>query len=146
METKSNTPVKTPLSNKGDAGKAEKIYAEVVETNRTSPSKKGDAVKAALLSALVVPGAGQMYNKQWGKGLFILFTFLLASLGALLPITLIMINYSMNLSQGNLDAATASLNPMKDVQSRLIVLISISMILYIYSIVDSYWVRKNRKQ
>jgi TM2 domain-containing membrane protein YozV len=106
---------------------------------------KSEAAKAALLSALLIPGAGQLYNREWTKGGFILFTFLLASLGALIPITLVAINYYMTVAQGNLDAAAASLLPMREAWSRLVILILISILLYIYSILDAYKVRKKQE-
>ncbi|MBD3267466.1 hypothetical protein GF373_12430 [bacterium] len=106
--------------------------------------QKNEAVKAALLSALVMPGVGQIYNREWGKGLFLAFTFLLASLGVLIPITIALVNYYMATAQGNIEGAEASVQPVLDAWIHLIVLTGLSGILYVYSIIDSYQKRKNK--
>jgi TM2 domain-containing membrane protein YozV len=114
-------------------------------TNQDQPKKKdSEAMKAALLSAFVLPGLGQMYNRQWGKGLFVAFTFLLSSLGVLIPVTIGVASYYIAAAQADLEKASAALDPIKNVWIHLIVLTVLSVILYIYSIVDSYKTRKKK--
>ncbi|MEW6236658.1 MAG: hypothetical protein AB1656_14840 [Candidatus Omnitrophota bacterium] len=101
-------------------------------------SFKGEAAKAALLSALVLPGAGQMYNRQWIKGLFLGLLFLAASLAVLIPLTLAAAGYYLALNSESLDSIEKSLQPIKDMMLSLIVLAVSSIVLYVYSIVDAY--------
>jgi len=101
-------------------------------------SFKGEAFKAAMLSALVLPGAGQMYNRQWIKGLFLGLLFIVASLAVLIPLTLAAAGYYLALGSDSLDSIEKSLKPIKDMMLSLIVLAVSSVVLYVYSIVDAY--------
>lgn len=107
-----------------------------------SPASRGEAVKAALLSALVLPGAGQLYNRQWMKGCLVIFLFLAASLGVLIPLTLVVVNYYMHLGAGNVEAAEQSLSVLSSQWIQLAFLVLASGVIYVYSIVDAY--RQNR--
>ncbi|RJP18217.1 MAG: hypothetical protein C4527_29375 [Candidatus Omnitrophota bacterium] len=102
----------------------------------------GAAARAALLSAFVVPGAGQIYNREWVKGIFLAFLFLAASLAVLVPITIAIILYYSNLNSGDPDQALQPLQALWEARVQLIVLSVSSVILYIYSIMDAYRKRK----
>ncbi len=99
---------------------------------------KGDAVKAALLSAVVVPGAGQIFNKEWLKGLLLAVLFLVASLSVLVPITLALVAYYLHIGEGNAEAAIQSLQIVRNSWIYFVLLIVASGVVYIYSIVDAY--------
>lgn len=109
--------------------------------------KKKEASKSALLSAVVIPGAGQMYNREWIKGLFISVIFTVSSLCLLIPITYAVIVYSLGWS----DPASPSFQPVfqdadpftliKERQLSFITLLVVSIILYVYAILDAYQAR-----
>ncbi len=101
-------------------------------------------MQAALLSALVIPGAGQLYNCQWGKGIGILLVFLVASLAVLIPITLAIVGYYISLGSGNIDNAAQALKPISEEWVHLLVLLVASLGIYIYSIVDAYRFRMRK--
>jgi len=109
-------------------------------------NSKGDAGRAALLSAFVVPGAGQIYNGQWLKGLVLAVVFLVSSLGVLIPLTLAVVNYyaTINSALGQSDLSnlehihTNALKPILDIAVYLVILFVASIILYFYSIIDAY--------
>ncbi|MFB3788858.1 MAG: DUF5683 domain-containing protein [bacterium] len=114
----------------------------VPERRNEDSRSRGEAWKAALLSALVLPGAGQLYNRQWLKGFLVLALFLAASLGVLIPLTLVMVNYYLNLGAGNVEAAEQSLLSMNSQWIQMAFLVLASFGIYVYSIVDAY--RHNR--
>ncbi len=108
------------------------------KTQASGKSQRGDAMKAALLSALVLPGAGQLLNRQWVKAIVIILLFLSATSAVLVPITNAMLRYYLNIASGNLDNATQSLQLLNDEWIHLVVLFIASIVVYIYSIVDAY--------
>lgn len=108
------------------------------ENQVPSSIHKSDAVKAALLSAFVVPGAGQIYNRQWAKGIGLCILFLAASLGVLIPITLALVGYYLSLSAGSVEAAGNAVRPVFDHWMSLLALSAASVFLYVYSIIDAY--------
>jgi cytochrome c biogenesis protein CcdA len=99
---------------------------------------QSDAVKAALLSALVIPGAGQLFNREWVKAIFIMVVFLASSLGFLIPITLAVVGYYLAMAQADGDAASRALQPMWTMQTQLITLVLVTIIIYVYSVIDAY--------
>jgi TM2 domain-containing membrane protein YozV len=107
-------------------------------------SNSGNAMKAALLSALVVPGAGQIFNRQWSKGIVIAILFLIASLAVLVAIGLMLVGYYISLSAGNVEGAANSIQKVTENWISLLFLTVMSVVLYIYSIVDAY--RQSQKQ
>lgn len=108
-----------------------------VEQKPSSPAR-GKAVHAALLSALVIPGAGQIYNRCWGKGFALLILFLVCSLAVLIPITLAVAGYYLCMTAGNVDNAAKMLQPLFDEWIHLAILAIASVGIYIYSIVEAY--------
>jgi hypothetical protein len=108
------------------------------KTQASGKTQRGDAMKAAMLSALVIPGAGQLLNRQWGKGFGIMLLFLVTSLAVLGPITLAFLGYYLNIASGNLDNAAQSLQEISDQWIHLVVLLIVSIAVYVYSIVDAY--------
>lgn len=108
-----------------------------VRVTKTAP--KNEAVKAALLSALVIPGAGQCYNRQWGKGLFIAVVFTVATLAALIPLAYAAVQYLAQFAGG---AAGGQPQPYLAMLAgklpALATLVGASLLLYVYSIVDAY--------
>jgi TM2 domain-containing membrane protein YozV len=115
---------------------------ESIQQSAPVTENKGEDYKAAMLSALVIPGAGQFYNRQWGKGLFVMIAFLLSSLGVIVPITIGIILYLQKTMQADVEGARSAIEPILHLWIHLIVLTIISVILYVYSIVDSYKYRK----
>ena len=99
---------------------------------------QSDALKAALLSALVIPGAGQLFNREWVKSIFIMVVFLASSLGFLIPITLAVVGYYLAMAQADGDAASRALQPMWTMQTQLITLVLVTIIIYVYSVIDAY--------
>ncbi len=110
----------------------------VPEQRNVDSRTRGEAWKAALLSALVLPGAGQLYNRQWLKGFLVLALFLAASLGVLIPLTLVMVNYYLNLGAGDVEAAEQSLTALNSQWPQMAALVLASIGIYVYSIVDAY--------
>lgn len=108
------------------------------KTKASGKSQHGDAVKAAMLSALVIPGAGQLLNRQWGKGFGIMLLFLVTSLAVLVPITLAMLGYYLNIASGNVDNAAQALQGLRGEWIHIVVLVIVSIAVYVYSIVDAY--------
>jgi len=100
-------------------------------------NRKADAARAALLSAFVIPGAGQMYNRQWGKGVFLAILFLVASLFVLIVLTYTVVRYYLAL-QSDPEQALKELRVLAETKWQLITLTLVSVVLYIYSIVDAY--------
>ncbi|MDP8246255.1 MAG: hypothetical protein P9L94_19385 [Candidatus Hinthialibacter antarcticus] len=103
---------------------------------------RSEAMKAALLSALVVPGAGQLYNRQWAKAVFVGIVFLIASLALLIPIGYFLAMYFLEIGQGNVEQAADSLQFLSDEFYTFCVLAVASVVLYVYSIYDAYVERK----
>lgn len=109
--------------------------------------KKKEATKSALLSAVVIPGAGQMYNGELVKGLLIALIFTVASLSLLIPISYAAIVYILGWSDPASPAFQESyqnIDPftmIKDQQLSFITLLVVSIILYIYAIMDAYQAR-----
>ncbi|MBZ0254604.1 hypothetical protein K8I31_00985 [bacterium] len=103
---------------------------------------QSEAMKAALLSALVVPGAGQLYNRQWVKAAFVIIVFLIASLALLIPIGYFIAMYFLQIGQGNVDQAEQSLQFLNDEFNTFCVLGVSCIILYVYSVYDAYAERK----
>ena len=95
-------------------------------------------MRAALLSALVIPGAGQLYNCQWVKGIALIVLFLVCSLAVLIPITLAVVGYYISLGAGNIDNAALALQPLIEEWIHLAVLVVASIGIYLYSIIDAY--------
>ena len=119
--------------------------SNLIPKANVSPSARGEAWKAALLSALVIPGAGQIYNRQWWKGLFIALLFLAASLAVLIPVTLAFVQYGIHLlDMGMTDPLspggipTDYLKILSDRESTFITLILVCAVLYVYATVDAY--------
>ena len=110
--------------------------------NNASPPPRSEAMKAALLSALVVPGAGQLYNRQWAKAAFVGIVFLIASLALLIPIGYFLAMYFLQIGQGNVEQAADSLQFLRDEFYTFCVLAVASIALYVYSIYDAYVERK----
>ncbi|MBI1388357.1 MAG: hypothetical protein GC154_07910 [bacterium] len=102
------------------------------------PANRGEAIKAAMLSALVIPGAGQWYNRQWLKGTFVCLVFLIASLAVLLPLGYFIAMYYIQIGQNNLDQAEKSIQFLRNEFSNFCILAFSSIVLYIYSIWDAY--------
>ncbi len=117
-----------------------------MEEKHSQQPTKSSALKAALLSAFVLPGAGQIFNRQWGKGLFLGLMFLVASLSVLIPLTLIVAGYYIALGSGSVEALEAPIQNLKDMMWSLIVLAIVSLVLYIYSVVDAYKQRQRIDQ
>lgn len=107
--------------------------------------RRSEAMKAALLSALVIPGAGQLYNREWVKAIFVIVVFLIASLGFLLPVGYFLAMYFLEIGQGNVEQAGQSLQFLWDEIYTLCVLLFSSAVLYVYSIWDAYSVCKKRE-
>ena len=105
-----------------------------------------EAWKAALLSALIIPGAGQLFNQQWIKGFFVLFIFLISSLGVLLPITIGLVRYTTASLQGSMDEANAVVATLMAYWISMLILTLVSIVLYVYSIIDSFQTRKKMSQ
>ncbi len=109
-------------------------------------SSQGDAGRAALLSAFVIPGAGQIYNGQYLKGLVFAVVFLVSSLAVLIPITMAVVNYYATISaameqsdlSGIEQAIPNAFQPIQKMLVSLAVLFAVSVILYFYSIIDAY--------
>ncbi len=108
------------------------------ENPQAKEKQKSDAVKAALLSAFVIPGAGQFYNREWLKGIFVAILFLTASLSVLVPITIGIILYYSNLGGGDIEQASKAIRSIWEARIQLIVLAVCSIILYVYSVIDAY--------
>ncbi len=113
--------------------------------------KRSDAAKSALLSALVIPGAGQLYNRQWVKGIFIAVIFTVASLSLLIPLTYDAILYYTGISNPNspsFNPAFQDANPFTHLNERqysIITLLVVSVVLYVYGIYDAYQTRKKKQ-
>ncbi len=103
---------------------------------------RSEAMKAALLSALAAPGAGQLYNRQWLKGVFVGTVFLIASLALLVPVGYFLAVYYLEIGQGNIEKAGQSLQFLRDEFYTFLVLAVASAALYVYSIYDAYTERK----
>lgn len=99
---------------------------------------KNQATQAALLSAFVVPGAGQIYNRQYGKGLCLAVLFLAASLGCLIPVTIVVIRYYAAISSADIENLENIFEPLTGMLTSLIVLFIASIVIYVYSIIDAY--------
>lgn len=108
------------------------------DIQQSSSPRRSRSAQAALLSALVIPGAGQIYNGQWGKGIFIAVLFLTSSLAVLVPISLAVVGYYLCITAGNVDNAGQALQPMLDQWIHLVVLACATVGVYVYSIVDAY--------
>ncbi len=109
----------------------------------TTKPNRSDAMKAALLSAVILPGVGQLFNRQWVKGAVVSILFLLASLSVLIPLTLVAANYFVAIGSGSVQEMQEPLDTIKKMWGSLVVLVVCSLILYVYSIIDAY---KQRKQ
>lgn len=105
-------------------------------------NNRSEAAKAALLSAFVIPGAGQIYNGQWFKGIFLAIVFLIASVAFLIPVTVAVVGYYLAIGQGDTITAERALQSGLGMKYQLAVLFLVSLVLYLYSIVDSYRVGK----
>lgn len=113
------------------------------ENGAVTPNRySGDAARAALLSAVVVPGAGQIYNKQWLKGIVLAVLFLVSSLSVLVPITIAILGYYINIGNGNAEEAQRSLQLILNSWIHFVILTIVSTVIYVFSIVDAYRVRK----
>jgi TM2 domain-containing membrane protein YozV len=107
-------------------------------------ASRADAAKAALLSALVIPGAGQMYNREWIKGVFIALVFLASSVMVLIYVTLAIVGRYLALAQGDAEAAIQATQPLWQMKYPLFTLLLVAIFLYLYSIFDAY--RQAQKQ
>ncbi|MGC9326790.1 MAG: hypothetical protein ACP5I1_04075 [Candidatus Hinthialibacter sp.] len=107
-------------------------------TQYSSAGRRSDAMRAAMLSAFVIPGAGQVYNGQWLKGLGILALSLLCFLALLIPVTLAIVGYYLSLSAGGVENAGQALQPLVDRWIHLVVLAAACLGIYVYSIIDAY--------
>lgn len=103
-----------------------------IANNRT------EGAKAAMLSAFVLPGVGQIYNGQWGRGLFIGLVFLVASVAFLIPLTVGVISYYLEIGKGDAEAAQQALLSIWELRYQLVLLVVVSVVLYIYSVIDAY--------
>lgn len=106
--------------------------------NAEPSSGKGHASKAALLSALVVPGAGQLYNRQWLKGAITMVVFTVASLAVLIPVGYAVALYLIHIGQGNVEQATRAVQYVYDSWINLTFLTLVTIFVYIYSVIDAY--------
>lgn len=113
------------------------MNADGKPTNEASDAK-GRMAKAALLSALLIPGAGQIFNREWAKGVFVALVFLAASLALLIPLGYGVALYYLELHQGNLEQADKAWVFIRENTLNFIFLGVCSMALYIYSIWDAY--------
>ncbi len=111
---------------------------EKKESSDLKNKVKSEAARAALLSAFVVPGAGQIYNREWGKGIFVAVLFLAASLAVLIPITIAVILYYSNINSGNLEQAVKPMQALWEAKVQLIVLAVCSILIYVYSVWEAY--------
>ena len=68
----------------------------------------------------------------------VLALFLAASLGVLIPLTLVMVNYYLNLGAGDVEAAEQSLTALNSQWPQMAALVLASIGIYVYSIVDAY--------
>ncbi|MBN2329739.1 MAG: hypothetical protein JXR73_21540 [Candidatus Omnitrophica bacterium] len=114
-------------------------------THDPSTGRRSDAMRAALLSAFVVPGAGQLYNGQWLKGFGILALTLICFLALLIPITLAIVGYYLSISAGSVENAGQALQPLVDNWIHLVVLVAACLGIYVYSIVDAYRSRMQKQ-
>jgi hypothetical protein len=106
--------------------------------DRQARDAKGRAAKAAMLSALVIPGAGQIFNREWAKGVFLGLVFLAASLALLIPLGYGAALYALEMHQGNLEQADKAWVFIRENTLNFIFLGVCSVALYIYSIWDAY--------
>lgn len=110
--------------------------------------KKQEAAKSALLSALVIPGAGQIYNGEWIKGLMIAIVFTVSSLSLLIPLSYAAIVYALGWSDPDssyFQSAYLNADPftlIKERQLSFITLVVVSIVLYVYAIFDAYQSRR----
>lgn len=106
--------------------------------NNNPSAKRSDAMKAALLSATVMPGAGQLYNRDWLKGALLIVVFLVASLALFVPLGYALALYYLELNQGNLAQSAKSLEFVRENTINFILLGIACLLMYVYSIIDAY--------
>ncbi len=103
------------------------------------------AWKAAQYSAFLIPGAGQIYNRQWLKGVFLAIVFLIASMAVLVPITLAYINHFMAFNGELPNQSIFTFETLWKMKYPLITLSILCGIIYVYSIVDALKEGKNNR-
>ncbi len=102
------------------------------------------ALTAALCSALIIPGLGQIINEQWKKGLILLGAVFVLFVMAVIAM------YSL-LKSGLSETSLVTLKPDTIIHklsnqdfSALWIILGAFTVVWIYSVLDAFWMAKKR--
>lgn len=109
---------------------------------QSPPTTKKHSGKAALLSGFVCPGVGQLYNRQWLKGIIVITLFMTAFIIGLYYVAMGLVDlYSgataMMEPGGNI--AESDMEKSTELFKKAIIPGIVAFITYMYSIIDAYW-------
>lgn len=110
--------------------------------NLTPPVKsKRSVVWAVLLSGLLGPGAGQLYNREWRKGILLLTTGLLVTLAFFGKIGQGMVQrLGPNMAlEDPARVAQAARDTLAALPGYVTSFQGLTLALWLYGIVDAYW-------
>jgi hypothetical protein len=99
-------------------------------------------ILAPLCSALIVPGLGQIINQSLKKGLFILSIVFFLLISGTVKLFFILQSALANLNTGRLSTAPIGKGLQGKDLTLLWVLLVLFAVVWVYSILDAFWVGK----
>ena len=98
--------------------------------------KRKNPILALVLSAFVFAGAGQIYNKQYKKGIILIIIFGILLVLILVPIVLSYIDYFNTYS--NIESIDISNIDARLIHKPNIILVMLNFIAWLFSVIDAY--------
>jgi TM2 domain-containing membrane protein YozV len=98
--------------------------------------RKKNPVIALVLSAFVFAGAGQIYNKQYKKGMFLVLIYGILLFLILKPVVLGYINYIKTCI--NLESIDISKINIQFIQKPDIILTIVMTVVWLFAVIDAY--------
>ena len=98
--------------------------------------KRKNPVLALVLSAFVFAGAGQIYNKQYKKGIILIIIFGILLVLILVPIVMSYIDYFNTYS--NIESIDISNIDARLINKPNIILVMLNFTAWLFSVIDAY--------